>query len=73
MSRERKDERNRKQHERRMMKKALVDGNQLGQVHVPMEEDGDNESLQNGQLTEHCQHTCSSYWLFNVTRVYMLT
>jgi hypothetical protein len=46
MSRERKDERNRKQHERRMMKKALADGNQLGQVHVPMEEDGDNESLQ---------------------------
>jgi hypothetical protein len=73
MSREKKDERNRKQRERRMMNKALADGNQLGQVHVPVEEDGDNECLQNGQLTEHCQHTCSSYWLFNVMRVYMMT
>jgi hypothetical protein len=30
------------------MKKALTDGNQLSQVHVPMEEDGDNECLQSG-------------------------
>jgi hypothetical protein len=46
---------------------------EIGQVHVPMEEDGDNDCLENGQLAEHCHHTCLSYWLFNVTRVYMLT
>jgi hypothetical protein len=69
MSREKKDEKVRAQRERRMMKKAPTDGNQLGQVHVPMEQDGDNECLQNGQLTEHSQQTVSSFSFFNVTRV----
>jgi hypothetical protein len=69
LSRKKKDERNRKAHERRMMKKALSDGNQLGQVHFTMEENDDNECLQNGQLFEHCQETSSSYLLFNITRV----
>jgi hypothetical protein len=69
MSREKKDEKVRAQHERSMMKKAPTYGNQLGQVHVPMEQDGDNECLQNGQLTEHSQQTVSSFSFFNVTRV----
>jgi hypothetical protein len=69
MSREKKDEKVRAQRERRMMKKAPTDGNQLGQVHVPMEQDGDNECLQNGQLTEHSQQTGSSFRFLNVTRV----
>jgi hypothetical protein len=72
MSREEKDERNRKERERRM-KKALSDGNRLGQVHVPMEENVDTECLQSGQLTEHCQQTSSSDLLFDIPRVYMST
>jgi type IV secretory pathway VirJ component len=67
-SREKKDEKIRAQRERRMMKDP-ADDNQLGQVHVPMEQDGNNECLQNGQLTEHNQQTGSSYRFFNVTRV----
>jgi hypothetical protein len=35
MSRDKKDERNRKERERRRKKKALAVGNQLGHVHVP--------------------------------------
>jgi hypothetical protein len=35
MSRDKKDERNRKERERRRKKKALAIGNQLGHVHVP--------------------------------------
>jgi hypothetical protein len=70
MSREKKDERNRKARERRRMtKKAPSDVKQLGQVHSTMEENGDNECLQNGQLFENCQETGSSYMLFDITRV----
>jgi hypothetical protein len=69
MSREKKDERNRKERERRRMKKALSDGNRLGQVHVPMEENVDTECLQSEQLTEHYQQTGSSDLLFNILRV----
>jgi hypothetical protein len=72
MSREKKDERNRKERERRM-KKALSDGNQLGQVHVPMEENVDTECLQSEQLTEHYQQIGSSDLLFDIPRVYMST
>jgi hypothetical protein len=68
MSREKKDEKIRAQRERRMVKKALADGNQLGQVHVPMEEDGDNECLQSVQLNELSQQKGSSYRIFNITR-----
>jgi hypothetical protein len=60
MSREKKDEKVRAQRERRMVKKALADGNQLGQVHLPMEEDGDNECLQSVQLNDHIQQKGSS-------------
>jgi hypothetical protein len=35
MSREEKDERNRKERERRRMKKALAIGNQQGEVYIP--------------------------------------
>jgi hypothetical protein len=35
MSREEKDERNRKERERRRMKKALANGNQQGEVYNP--------------------------------------
>jgi hypothetical protein len=71
MSREMKDDRNRKQCERRMMKKALADGTQLGQVHALMEQDNDNKCLQSGQFTEHCQQIGLSNWSFNITRVYV--
>jgi hypothetical protein len=64
--------RDRKERERRM-KKALSDGNRLGQVHVPMEENVDTECLQSEQLTEHCQQTGSSDLLFDNPRVYMST
>jgi hypothetical protein len=73
MSREKKDERNRKERERRRMKKALSDGNRLGQVHVPMEENVDTECLQSGQLTGYCQETGLSDLLFDIPRVYMST
>jgi hypothetical protein len=73
MSRDKKDKRNRKERERRRMKKALSDGNRLGQVHVPMEENVDTECLQSEQLTEHCQQTGSSDLLFDIPRVYMST
>jgi hypothetical protein len=73
MSRKKKDDRNRKERERRRMKKALLDGNRLGQVHVPMEENVDTECLQSEQLTEHCQQTGSSDLLFDIPRVYMST
>jgi hypothetical protein len=69
MSREKRDERNRKARERRMMKKDVSDVNQLGQVDSTMEENGDNECLQNGELFKNCQQTGSSYLLFDITRV----
>jgi hypothetical protein len=69
MSREKKDERNRKARERRMMKKALPDGVQAGEVHFTPDQNGDNECLQNGRLIEHCHDTGSSYLFFDITRV----
>jgi hypothetical protein len=59
MSREKKDERNRKARERRMMKKALPYGVQAGEVHFTPDQNGDNECLQNRQLIEHCHDTGS--------------